>query len=123
MTGLKIHREEQRDGLVYFELEGYLDAHNFEKLDAVFEKYFNQDNYRFVVDIRSLGYISSAGAGVFIGAVGTCQDNNGNIVLVQPSQEVKEIFELLGVYQIFPIVDGTDQAKEYFEQEEREAAF
>jgi anti-sigma B factor antagonist len=123
MTGLKINREEHRDGLVYFELEGYLDAHNFEKLDAVFEKYFNQDSYRFVVDIRGLGYISSAGAGVFIGAVGTCQDNNGNIVLVQPSQEVKEIFELLGVYQIFPVVNGIDQAKEYFKQEEREAAF
>jgi anti-sigma B factor antagonist len=123
MTGLKINREEKRDGLVYFELEGYLDAHNFEKLDAVFEKYFNQDLYRFVVDIRGLSYISSAGAGVFIGAVGTCQENNGNIVLVQPSQEVKEIFELLGVYQIFPVVNSIDQAKEYFEQEEREAAF
>ena len=76
MTGLKINREEKRDGLVYFELEGYLDAHNFEKLDAVFEKYFTQDMYRFVVDIRGLGYISSAGAGVFIGAVGTCQGSD-----------------------------------------------
>ena len=123
MTGLKINREEKKDGLVYFELEGYLDAHNFEKLDAVFEKYFAQDMHRFVVDIRGLGYISSAGAGVFIGAVGTCQDNNGNIVLVQPSQEVKEIFELLGVCQIFPVVNSLDQAKDYFEQEEREAAY
>jgi len=123
MTGLKINREERKDGLVYFELEGYLDAHNFEKLDSVFEKYFSQGLYRFVVDIRGLGYISSAGAGVFIGAVGTCQDNNGNIVLVEPSQEVTEIFELLGVFQIFPVVNGVDQAKEYFEQEEREASF
>ena len=123
MTGLKINREEKRDGIVYFELEGYADAHNFEKLDAVFEKYFAQECYQFVVDIRGLGYISSAGAGVFIGAVGTCQDNGGNIVLVQPSQEVKEIFELLGVYQIFPVVNSLEQAKEYFAQEEREAAF
>ena len=85
MTGLSIHREEKRGDLVYFELEGYLDAHNFERLDAVFEKYFSQDMFRFVVDIHGLGYVSSAGAGVFIGAVGTCQDNNGNVVLVQPS--------------------------------------
>jgi anti-sigma B factor antagonist len=114
MPGLKVHREENCDGVVYFELEGQLDAHNFETLEALFEKYFEDGVYRFVVDIRRLSYVSSAGAGVFIGAVGTCQDNDGNIVLVQPSQEVKEILELLGVFQIFPVVQNRAQAFELF---------
>jgi len=112
MPGLKVHNEEKDDGVVYFELEGSLDAHNFETLEALFEKHFETGVYRFVVDLRRLGYVSSAGAGVFIGSVGTCQDNDGNIVLVQPSQEVKEIFELLGVYQIFPVVQTRAQAFE-----------
>ncbi len=120
MSGLKILSEELSDNAAYFELQGYLDAHNFEKLEAVFEKYFSDDVYRFVVDIRRLEYVSSAGAGVFIGAVGTCQDNGGNIVLVQPSQEVKEIFELLGVYQIFPVVNNRSKAVEYLDQEASE---
>jgi anti-sigma B factor antagonist len=114
MAGLKVHREENKDGVVYFELEGLLDAHNFETLEAIFEKHFESGTYRFVIDIKRLAYISSAGAGVFIGAVGTCQDNDGNIVLVQPSQEVKEIFELLGVYQIFPVVQSRPQAMDFF---------
>ena len=114
MAHLNVHHEEQRDGLVYFELEGSLDAHNFESLENLFEKYFQGGVYRFVVNIKRLEYVSSAGAGVFIGAVGTCQDNDGNIVLVQPSQEVKEIFELLGVYQIFPVVETRAQAQEVF---------
>lgn len=117
MSGLKILSEEQQSGVAYFELQGYLDAHNFEKLEALFERYFEESVYRFVVDIRRLEYVSSAGAGVFIGAVGTCQDNGGNIVLVQPSQEVKEIFELLGVYQIFPVVSHRTKALEYLDQE------
>ncbi|MBI4602907.1 MAG: STAS domain-containing protein [Planctomycetes bacterium] len=112
MPGLKIQREESRDGLVYFELEGLLDAHNFETLEGLFEKYFAQDAYRFVIDLRRLEYVSSSGAGVFIGAVGTCQDNGGDIVLVQPSQEVREIFELLGVLQIFPVVRTREEAEE-----------
>ena len=110
MSGLKILSEELNGGVAYFELQGYLDAHNFEKLETVFEKHFAEEVYRFVVDIRRLEYVSSAGAGVFIGAVGTCQDNGGNIVLVQPSQEVKEIFELLGVYQIFPVLKKKEKA-------------
>ena len=114
MPGLKVHNEENCQGVVSFELEGQLDAHNFETLEALFEKHFESGIYRFVVDIRRLTYVSSAGAGVFIGAVGTCQDNDGNIVLVQPSQEVREILELLGVFQIFPVVQSKNQALEAF---------
>jgi anti-sigma B factor antagonist len=114
MAGLKVHREESQDGVVYFELEGLLDAHNFETLEGLFEKYFENGIYRFIIEIKKLAYISSAGAGVFIGAVGTCQDNDGNIVLVQPSQEVKEIFELLGVFQIFPVAQTRAQAMDIF---------
>lgn len=114
MAGLKVHNEQEDGGVVYFELEGLLDAHNFETLEALFEKHFEAGVYRFVIDIGRLTYVSSAGAGVFIGAVGTCQDNDGNIVLVQPSQEVKEIFELLGVYQIFPVVQNRSQALHAF---------
>jgi len=114
MSTLRVLHEENREGVVYFELEGLLDAHNFETLEAVFEKHFENAVYRFVIDIRRLSYVSSAGAGVFIGAVGTCQDNDGNIVLVQPSQEVKEIFELLGVFQILPVVQSRAQALEVF---------
>jgi anti-sigma B factor antagonist len=114
MSKLNVHNEETNNGCVYFELEGMLDAHNFETLEALFERYFETGVHRFVVDIRRLEYVSSAGAGVFIGAVGTCQDNNGNIVLVQPSQEVKEILEMLGVFQIFPVVQNRAQAIEAF---------
>ena len=114
MAGLNINNEEIRDGIVHFEITGMLDAHNFEILEALFEKHFDNDHYRFVVDIRQLEYVSSAGAGVFIGAVGTCQENDGNVALVQPSREVKEIFELLGVYQIFPVVDTRKGTLELF---------
>ena len=114
MANLKILNEENRDGIIYFELDGMLDAHNFEVLEALFENHFERGFYRFVVDIRRLMYVSSAGAGVFIGAVGSCQENDGNVVLVQPSQEVKEILELLGVYQIFPVVQTRALAVDLF---------
>ena len=117
MSGLKALAEEVREDVVYFELHGYLDAHNFETLEAIFERHFENDHYRFVIDLHRLEYVSSAGAGVFIGAVGTCQDNGGNIVLVQPSKDVKEIFELLGVFQLFPVTSTRDRAAEYLQQE------
>ena len=104
MDGLKIEVEEAPGGILCLELAGYLDVHNYEKLEKTFEKYFEEKRFRFVIDLSRLEYIASAGAGVFIGAASTCQENGGNIVLVRPTPEVEEIFDLLGVCQIFPVV-------------------
>ncbi len=114
MNSLKLLIEESPSGIVRIDLDGFLDAHNFEKLEAVFEKHFAEGHYRFIVDVSRLTYVSSSGAGVFVGAASTCQDHNGNIVLVRPTPEVQEIFELLGVYQIFPVVKEREQALAQF---------
>jgi len=110
MNGLKINVEETKGGVVCIDLVGYLDAHTYEKLEDTFQKHFREKHFRYVVDLSRLEYISSAGAGVFIGAASTCQDNQGNIVLVKPTPEVQEIFELLGFSQIFPVVKEREQA-------------
>jgi anti-sigma B factor antagonist len=113
MQGLKIQLDESRQDIVLVELEGYLDAHTFEKLETLetlFEELFERDKHRLMVDLNKLRYISSAGAGVFIGALGVCQENEGNIALIRPSPEVKEIFDLLGVFHIFPIASSPEEA-------------
>ena len=110
MHGLKIHLDESRSDVVLIELAGYLDAHTFETLEVLFEELFQRDKYRMMVDLNKLRYISSAGAGVFIGALGVSQENDGKIALVRPSAEVKEIFDLLGVFHIFPIAATPEEA-------------
>ncbi len=109
MNGLKINVDE-RGGIVFIELGGYLDAHTYEKFEEVLEEKFAEGRFRYVMDLSRLEYISSAGAGVFIGAAGTCQDHMGKVVLVRPTPEVQEIFELLGVCQLFLTVREREQA-------------
>ena len=72
---------------------------------------FDQNHYRLIVDLSGLDYISSAGAGVFIGAIGTAQENDGNIILMRPSPNVKEVFDLLGLSQIFTFKDTPKEAE------------
>jgi anti-sigma B factor antagonist len=109
MNALKINVDD-RKGIVFIDLAGYLDAHTYEKLEEVFEEKFGEGRFRYVCDLSRLEYISSAGAGVFIGAAGTCQDHKGKIVLVRPTPEVQEIFDLLGVCQLFASVKDREQA-------------
>jgi anti-sigma B factor antagonist len=110
MADLTIEKKELKDTVTFIKLTGFLDAHTFEKLDETIEDLFDNNRYKLVVDLNDLEYISSAGAGVFIGAIGTAQENQGNIVLVSPTENVKEVFDLLGLSQIFPFAENKKEA-------------
>ena len=76
------------------------------------EALFAHQYYKLIIDLEEIHYISSAGAGVFIAAVATSQDHNGNIVLLRPSTAVKDVFEILGLAEIFPYSETMEEAQE-----------
>jgi anti-sigma B factor antagonist len=82
-------------------VNGFLDAHTFEQMENTINNLFNESRFKIVVDLSGVDYISSAGAGVFIGAIGTAQENQGNIILQNPTENVMEVFDLLGLSQLF----------------------
>jgi len=110
MSDLTIETKSLDNGIVLIKVTGYLDAHTFEQLDNCMIELFDNNSTRLIVDLENVDYISSAGAGVFIGNIGKAQDQGGNIVLLKPSENVKEVFELLGLTQIFNLVDDLDEA-------------
>lgn len=110
MPAFQIRKEKLPDGIVAITVRGFLDAHTFEELDKTLNDVFESGVYRLLIDLSGLDYISSAGAGVFIGAIGTAQENDGNIILMKPGANVKEVFDLLGLSQIFTFKDTREEA-------------
>lgn len=110
MPAFQILKEKVADGVTLLTVRGFLDAHTFEELEKCINDLFEENQYKLIVDLSGLDYISSAGAGVFIGAIGTAQENEGNIVLVNPSPNVKEVFDLLGLSQIFTFKNSREEA-------------
>lgn len=110
MPTFHIATEQTKEGYPLLTVKGFLDAHTYEELEKVINALFARKMYKLVVDLSGLDYISSAGAGVFIGAVGTAQENEGEIALVKPSPNVKEVFDLLGLSQIFKFSDTREGA-------------
>jgi anti-sigma B factor antagonist len=104
----------QLGNVAMISVTGFLDAHTFEELEEAITELFSTGQYRIIVDLSGVDYISSAGAGVFIGALSESQENGGNIVLMNPTANVKEVFDLLGLSQIFSIVADLSKAKEQF---------
>ncbi|MFH0910063.1 MAG: STAS domain-containing protein [Planctomycetota bacterium] len=110
MTELKIQTERRENGVVVVHLKGFLDAHTFEDLDEAIAALFEEGVYKVVADLSALDYISSAGAGVFIGALAEAQENGGNIILAAPLPNVREVFDLLGLSHILHMTGEVDTA-------------
>jgi anti-anti-sigma factor len=110
MPAFQVLKEKGPNGVVFLTVRGFLDAHTYEELQRTINDIFDEGHYKLAVDLSGLDYISSAGAGVFIGAIGTAQENDGNIILMRPSPNVKEVFDLLGLSQIFTFKDTREEA-------------
>ena len=111
MPELEIQVKKLDDESCLMKLSGFLDAHTFEQLDESINNLFDEDVFKVIADLEGVEYISSAGAGVFIGSLTLAQESGGNIVLVNPTPNVREVFDLLGLTQIFTIVNDLEEAK------------
>lgn len=114
MPAFQVHKEKLQNGVAFVKTKGSLDAHTYEEFERALTELFNSDVYRVIVDLSQLDYISSAGAGVFIWAVGKAQENNGDIVILNPVVNVKEVFDLLGLSQIFTFKNSREEALKAF---------
>ena len=114
MPSLTINKKNLGNNTVLLEPVGCLDAHTFEKMEQAIRGLFKEKVFRIIVSLPMLDYISSAGAGVFIGNITPAQEKGGNIVLVNPSANVREVFDLLGLSQIFPMADDVEEALTHF---------
>ena len=110
MSDFEISTEMMEGGAALVSVRGYLDAHTFEQLDRALGELFQKKVFKIVMKLDELDYISSAGAGVFIGVFGRAQENHGDLVILEPSPNVREVFDLLGLSQIFKIVDDLPSA-------------
>ncbi len=114
MADLEVTSKACPGKVIYVSLKGFLDAHTFERLDKTISGFFNQGNYRLIVDLSGVGYIGSAGAGVFIGALGKARDHQGDLIFLTPSPAVQEVLDLLGLTQIFRIAKTLEEAQGLF---------
>jgi len=103
-----------QEGVAMLRLTGVLDAHTFDQLEENFEDLFAKGVLRLIVDMRGVTYASSAGIGVFIGALAKARQQHGDLLLMNLNPDVREVFELLGLLNMFFIAPDRSTAIAYF---------
>ncbi len=110
MESLEIITNKEPNGVVTVSLKGVIDGYSYDQLAEVFNRLIQEQNYKFMVDLSQVDYMTSAGAGYFLSILGIVQKDNGDIIFVKPNQVVSELFYLLGFTHIFTITDDMDDS-------------
>lgn len=93
---------------------GELDALVAPKLKERITKLVEMDTIKFIIDFEELVHINSLAMGILRGKLRVVKDIGGDIKLINLNENIKTIFEMIGLDEIFEIYETEDEAVESF---------
>jgi anti-sigma B factor antagonist len=106
---VEIEKEQEEDRII-IRIIGEVDASSSIKLDQELSEAIENNNNKILVDCEKLEYISSAGLGVFMSYIQVLEKKEIKFVLYNLSSKVKNVFEILGLDQLLPIIGTKEEA-------------
>jgi len=110
MKGFKIFKVSDLEGnAVEVALEGQIGIEEASEVSKFFEETLASKAYWYVVSLKGVEFISTAGVGALLYAVGGARKNGGEIVFIEFSPKTKAVFEFLDLHDF--IVTAPDLAQ------------
>lgn len=89
---------------------GRVDSSTAPVLDDKLKEHINAGHKQLVLELDGTNYLSSAGARALIAAQKALKGRGGQVIIAQPSKEVKEVLRLVGFEGLFSIHKTTEEA-------------
>ena len=102
--------------ICFLKIKGYLDITTAEELENTIDSVVNSGNYKVIVDLNDVEYISSMGWSVFISRLKNVRESRGDIKLVGMQPDVYEVYKLLEFDLFLSAYDTIDEAIANFTQ-------
>ena len=77
------------------EAQGVLDFNTVGDFEIALNELFRRNQFKIIVDMEKLSYISSAGIGLLIGNIKEVRKNKGDIKVSKVHPDVMKVFELM----------------------------
>lgn len=104
----------EREKFVSLTPSGEMDANTSLMVDEKIQEWIDKNQFNFHVDCSELKYISSAGVGVFLSFQDEVESNSGKFVFSNMSNNIFQVFELLGLHLFMKIVPTENEAEKEF---------
>lgn len=106
--------EKNVEDIKVIKVVGELDALVAPKLKERITKLVEMDTLKFIIDFEELVHINSLAMGILRGKLRVVKEMGGDIKLIKLNENIKTIFEMIGLDEIFEIYETEDEAVESF---------
>ena len=103
-------KEATHEGIDVFALRGDIDLHFAPALRSVLQAKINEHCPALIVDLTQVSFISSTGLSALMEYLRDCGRYGGVFCLCGLSDELKEIFRIVGLDRIIPMFATVDEA-------------
>lgn len=104
------------EDVAILQVSGYLDTTTAGELENALYGLLKRGQYKIVIDLSGITYISSAGWGIFIGEIKEIRSHGGDLKLAGMIGDVHEVFQLLEFQSILESYPDTESAVNAFGQ-------
>ncbi|MEQ8820857.1 MAG: STAS domain-containing protein [Sumerlaeia bacterium] len=111
---LTIHPADSSHSFRRVDVIGCLDSHTVVGFEKSLHNLLDEGVTRLLIDLSELSYISSAGISALMGLTHRLRKNNGDLVLLKPTEKVHRVFRTLGFTNIFKIVEDENEVEASF---------
>ena len=98
------------DETIIIELEGRLDVHLSLEIEQAVNDIIDSGERKLLCDLDKVVYLSSSGLRIFIAAMRRLKGLDGSLKLANLSEDVKKIFRVVELIDLFEIYDSVDEA-------------
>jgi anti-anti-sigma factor len=110
VSELKATHEIVGPQIAQLNIYGDLDSQHFYIVSKELDSLFSVNIYKIIINLKDTTFISSAGFGCFVSSLEEAIRNNGNLVFLSPPEEIREIFQALGLGSILRFASSRDEA-------------
>lgn len=106
--------EKENGEVTILELGGRLDSNTSKVLEDKIMEILGQGKKKLLIDFQDVDYINSTGLRVLLLALQQLKKNQGKLILSTIKDYMKEVFEISGYTEIFPIYADQTEALAHF---------
>ncbi len=98
------------DEIVIIRPQGYINTTTVHLIRETFDEQLAKNKYEFIVDLKNTDYVNSSGWGAFMRILKEMRDNNGDLIIVNMSQEVYLVYDTMDLSTILKSFNTFEEA-------------
>jgi len=104
----------KKDEIAIIAAKGYVDTITKERLEKTLLDEIGNKKFKLIINLDKVSYVNSSGWGVFLREIKEIREKKGDLVLVNMSPDVFQVFETMELSKIIKSFDSVDAAVKYF---------